>query len=380
MELRINNNKMMRTHNKRNILLKLFHKGAMSRKALSIECNLTGAAISIIVKDMLGSGHLVENGKKIQQNIQGRKEVIVDINYENFLACNINIESDKIHFSLCTLKEIIREEIYKTQDMGKKQVEFIFHQIEKIAKGYMDKVIGIGIGVVGGVDESTGVLLDSYGIFPNNYNLKKELQELFGIPIFVCNNVRAHAKAIIDTKGNLLYIKHGPGLGLAIAINGEVINGFNNIAGEIGHTVIDCDEGKSSSEERDTLETFISDSNLMEKVRAQREFLGTMTDLYELYGKDKEITGLLDGCISKLACSITNAIILFDPQKVVVSGGIFDCSKTFESFIKKMDAISPKQANKIKLLSKHIKIKGMASSRLVFNELFFAKTNKSEDE
>lgn len=370
MSYQIYNNKMLRTNNKRSILLKLFQKGAMSRKALSGECRLTGAAITIIVKDMLESGHLVENGEKLQQNTQGRKEIILDINYNNFLACNINIESDKIHFSLCSLKEIIREEICLTEDMGSNQLEYLEKNIKKIIAGYNDKLIGIGIGVVGTVDEKYGISLNSYGIFENNCNLKAKMEEIFDIPVYVCNNVRAHAKAIIDTKKNLLYIKHGPGLGLAIVVNGEVIKGFNNIAGEIGHTIVGYDMKKNHNSER-CLEDYLSEKNLLCSLKGKRDFSGKLAELYELYGGDSIITELLNERLTMLANAIINAIVLFDPEKVVVAGGFFDCAKTFTQFRKIVDEIQFEMNDKIELLPKNIRIKGMAAARLVFNEEFF---------
>lgn len=355
------NSKMLRINNKSDILWKLYNNGAMSRVALAKKSGLTGAAVTIIVKNMLEEGYLIENGKRLQRNNQGRKEVLLDINYENFLACNINIEKDKIHISLCSLKSIIREEILVVSTPDG-LIDNIIYAIKKVISGYEKCVLGIGAGVIGTVDEEKGIIINSYGLFQNNYNLKAVLYQNFNMPVYISNNVRAHAKAIIDDNNkNFLYIKHGPGLGSAIVNNGNIITGFNNMAGELGHTVVDSNSFKS-------LEENISENQLFNLYKNK---INNINELYELYGEDKSITDTLDDCINKLVISIVNTVTIIDPEKIIVSGGLFDNEKTYTAFQEKYDLAGYKYIYKIQKLPKTINIKGIANSRLVFNKEFF---------
>lgn len=351
------NSKMLRTNNRRVILWKLFNNGPMSRIELAKECRLTGAAITIIVKELLGSGKIIENGERLQRNAQGRKEVLLDINYDNYLACNINIERDKIHFSLCSLKGIIFESIKPTKEML--GVEFLRINIEHITRGYEERLVGIGVGVTGAVDEESGELVNSYGLFANGLNLKAELGRYFDVPIYVANNVRAHAKAIInEDNSNFLYIKHGPGIGCAIVIDGKVLNGHTNRAAELSQVRIDW--------EGDILENYIMESKLLAKTR-----YSCTKELYAAYALDSTTKEILDGCIATLVYCVTTMNKLIDPEKIILAGGIFYNELTYAAFRKALSVSDAETNAKTTLLSEETNIKGTASARLVFNKVFF---------
>ncbi|MDD4315879.1 MAG: ROK family transcriptional regulator [Clostridia bacterium] len=351
------NSKTLRTNNKRVILWKLFNNGPMSRIELAKECGLTGAAITIIVRELLDSGKLLENGERMQRNPQGRKEVLLDINYSGFLACNINIERDRIHFSLCSLKGIILESISHTVEML--GIEFLRINIERITRGYEDRLLGIGVGVTGAVDEETGELLDASGLFPNGLNLREELGRYFEVPIYVCNNVKAHAKAIInDENKNFVYIKHGPGLGCAIVVDGVVLNGHTSRAGELSKVRL--------SSSFAALEPLVMEVNLLAKTQYH-----SIKELYDAYLSDSCAKVVLDDGIKTLVYCVINMCRLIDPENIIIAGGMFYNEPTYVEFRKQLSARDSEVSAKTVLMSEETNIKGVASARLVFNKLFF---------
>jgi predicted NBD/HSP70 family sugar kinase len=368
------NTKMLRNNNRIAILWKLFNNGSMSRVALAKECQLTGASITILVKQLLEEGIVIESGIKLQRNSSGRKEVLIDINYDSFLAVNVNIESEKLHISLCGLKNIYAEQIISTDEMLKSsdKVKFLSDKITEIIGDKKDKVLGVGIGVIGVVDDKSGVLVNSYGLFEKNYKLKDELEKLLKMKVFVSNNVRAHAKSIIsDKETDFLYIKHGPGLGCALIIKGNIVKGANNQAGELGHTIVDYNGEQCKCGKKGCLEIYISEKRLLEKYKKSVYFTGTISEMYNLYRNNEIATEILDDCIFKLAYSIVNANTLINPKMIIVSGGIFDNPRTFNALREKLEVISSDNPINIYQLDKNIKIKAMANARLVFDNLIF---------
>lgn len=359
--VKASNSRMLRINNKNKILWKLFNNGAMSRIALSKECNLTGAAVTIITKNLLAEGFLIENGEKLQRNTLGRKEVLLDINYPNFLACNVNIERDKAIISLCSLKEVLKEEIIITKE---NLIKEIINRIKKVIKNNQDKTLGIGLGVIGTVDEEKGILINSYGLFKEKFPIKDILLEEFQMPVYVSNNVRAHARAIIDDiNKDFLYIKHGAGLGSAIIANGEILQGFNNMAGEIGHTFPDYNDINN-------LEKYISEKEML-KILNQEKSISDIEEFYNLYGTNSRITCIIDQSIDKLVLSVINTAIVLDPQKIIVSGGLFDNTTTYSAFLKKYNSTDFSKRYEIKQLP-NTNIKSIANARLVFNKKFFS--------
>nr|MBQ1578147.1 MarR family transcriptional regulator [Oscillospiraceae bacterium] len=68
----------------------LHEKGAMSRKRLAEHMNLTPAAITKIVGEMLEEGLLLE-GEILQSSGAGRREILIDLNPEAAVALGVLI-------------------------------------------------------------------------------------------------------------------------------------------------------------------------------------------------------------------------------------------------------------------------------------------------
>lgn len=91
--------KNLKQSNKSAILRLLYEGGGMSRLELAKYTGLTSAAISVLAKALLEDGLIIETGS-VQRNKSGRKEVILEINYDELRVANVTIESDKIYFSI----------------------------------------------------------------------------------------------------------------------------------------------------------------------------------------------------------------------------------------------------------------------------------------
>ncbi|NCA66856.1 MAG: ROK family protein [Clostridia bacterium] len=364
------NNKSLKQGNKTSILRKLFSDGAMSRIALAKELKLTGASISLLTKELFDEGLLEESGERLQRNTSGRKEVIIDIAYDSFIAYNINIESDKIHFAVCTPQRVVKEDIRPTSELieSSDKEGYLIDRIERLNTGA--QVIGIGIGISGFVDKS-GVLFNTYGIFEKNYNLKEQLEKRTALPVYISNNVRAQAKAIIDN-GNkdFMYIKHGPGLGAAIINGGHILTGADNLAGEIGHTVVEQEGELCRCGKRGCLELYLSEKRMLNNYTQKLGgFMGDIKDFYAQYGVENIATEIINDSITRLVNSIGNAIALINPSSIIVAGGLFDNIKLFEAVDKKLKNLS------INISFRHLtgkyNIKSIAGARLVFENILF---------
>lgn len=362
------NSKMLRSNNKASILRRLFMDGAMSRIALSKRLGLTGAAITVLVKELLEEGILIESGMKLQRNASGRKEVLIDINYELLVAYGINIERDYVHFALCTPKKILFEETRSTDELinALNKEEYLFSVLSKIP---LEKAtpLGVGIGVSGFLDNS-GILVDTDGLFDKNYDITQKLGALINLEVFALNNVRAQARAIIDAKFNdFLYIKHGPGLGAAIIYGGNILKGADNRAGEIGHTIVYPEKQSDAV----TLEEYLAEKQLLKDYFKITGKAYRISELYSYYEVDDSVTEFLNERLNALKSNIINAVALLNPETVIVSGGLFDNDKIFA--VLKNQLVTD---CKIKLtrLANNVKIKSVAGARLVFDKLLFHLT------
>src|SRR5699024_1751428 len=106
------------------------------------------------------------------------------------------------------------------------------------------EIMGIGVGVPGFIDSENGIVDEAVNIGWKNINVKERLHALSGLPICIANDANT---AVLGENWlgagkqakNVLAITLGTGVGGGIIVNGELLNGENGTAGEIGHMTVD---------------------------------------------------------------------------------------------------------------------------------------------
>jgi predicted NBD/HSP70 family sugar kinase len=126
-------------------------------------------------------------------------------------------------------------------------VEQRFQALLGEAGGERAAVAGIGIGVPGPVEHSTGLprnppIMPGWDGFP----IPERLAEPFGAPVLVDNDVNImalgeHWSHWRDAR-HLLFVKVGTGIGCGIVVDGRVHRGADGAAGDLGHVRIPVDE------------------------------------------------------------------------------------------------------------------------------------------
>lgn len=362
------NLKDLRNANKARILRRLYESGAMSRLQLAKECTLTTAAVTLIIKELLDEGTVFESGA-VQRNASGRKEILIDICYERFLAVGVNIESDNIHFSVCGLKEILYEEIVPSSHLVGDGADFLARSIKRISKNH-GNIIGIGIGIVGAVDETDGISVNSYGLLPENFPLKRYLESALPYSVEVRNNIRMQAASLTDERNtDFLYIKHAPGLGCASVSEGKVILGATQYAGEIGHTISDSSGERCRCGKRGCLENYVSEANIEGAYLAKTGEKRSAEELYSAIDTDTAAAEIIKICIERLSVAIANAAMMLDPAKIVLAGGIFKNDRLFGLIKAKIGVLGINTS--VSQLDAAVRIKAVSGAKEIIKKKLF---------
>lgn len=369
----VNSLKSLKKNNKSTILRLLYEKGTMSRHEIACETGLTAAAITVLVKDLIDSRTVIETGT-IQRNKSGRKETLIEINYEDLRVANITIESDKIYFSICTRYKTILEKTFdcsviKTRDPLSLADDYILD----LHGNNKHKIRGIGIGVIGKVDAEKGILVDSRGLFPPNFPLKKIMNTQYPYPTIVTNNVRAQAYSIISSNLNdFLYIKHGPALGGAIVSNGRIVRGSENNAGEIGMTLV------PNIHEPITLGNYTSEKRIRNIYLSKTSYDIEIEEIYKRFNSDTIANSIISDCITQIAQTIANTCLIIDPAKIVLSGGLFNY---LDIFNKTCTILLEANCAKPILRPDNVeKMKFLASGNVALKSCLFGLLKKEEDD
>src|SRR3974390_1501996 len=155
----------------------------------------------------------------------------------------------------------------------------------------MKQVAGVGLGAPGAVDYESGTV-----IFAPNLEgwkevpLKKDLEKLLGVPVFVENdcNIAALGVYVAELKSkprSMVGIFVGTGIGAGLIIDGELFSGFCHTAGEIGHMVLEVSGPKCGCGNKGCFEALASRTAIFQQIKAGVKE-GQKTLLTEMLGDD----------------------------------------------------------------------------------------------
>ncbi|MFC9449396.1 ROK family protein [Bacillus cereus] len=213
--------------------------------------------------------------------------------------------------------------------------EQIVQKLIFLSKELMNEhtISGIGISTAGIVDINKGIvtggvdhILD-YTTIP----IVNRLQAVLKVPVSIDNDVNCAAfgekwNGSGKEKGNFIMLTLGTGIGGAIVIDGELYRGHSFSAGEWGNMLI---EGK-------TFEEIASISGLIRLVRKYKgkgEWNGKT--IFELYDKgDREVAQAVGIFFKYLAIGISNLAYIFNPEIIIIGGGITDRGNEFLKEVK----------------------------------------------
>ena len=117
----------------------------------------------------------------------------------------------------------------------------------------------------------------------------------------------------------------GTGIGGAIVINGEMWRGLNFKAAEFGRMIIPG--GK--------YESLAATSALVRQARIAGLTCGNGKDVFDLYDqKNKQAIEVVTNFYKNLATGIANLVYIFNPEAIVIGGGISN-RKTFATELKR---------------------------------------------
>ncbi len=214
----------------------------------------------------------------------------------------------------------------------------------KETKTTKEVIEGIGFGFPGQIDCTNGVVR----ILPNipgwvNVPIAKLMEDEFHIPTKVDNDVRCAALGELNYgagKGcqNLICITVGTGIGSGIIVNGKIVRGADNAAGEIGHIKLEMQNGAiCGCGDTGCMEAYASGPAI---VALAEEYIkgGKSTKYRELANPD--ITPYVVAEAAKqgdavarrifrivgeyIGIGLSSVVNLLNPEKIIVGGGVAD--------------------------------------------------------
>lgn len=205
------------------------------------------------------------------------------------------------------------------------------------------EVQGVGVGCGGPLDTTTGTIKNP----PNlpgwlDYPLGSLLRDALNLPVHIDNDANAAALAEHQfgagrgTK-HMVYLTLSTGIGGGIIIDGKLYRGKHGNAGELGHITIQHGGHPCNCGNRGCLEAYCSGTSIARRARdlarahpdslliqlaGDADSIRAETVLDALKQQDPMTRVFWNETLDMLAAGITSVIHTFDPERIVLGGGV----------------------------------------------------------
>lgn len=185
-----------------------------------------------------------------------------------------------------------------------------------------EDLAGVALSVPGAVDSTAGVIGGTSAVpYIHGFPIVSQLEEVFHLPVTIENDANCAALAEVwrgaaKDVANSLFLIIGSGIGGALVLNKELVKGPQLFGGEFGYMLMEGNQ---------TL------SRLASPVAVARKFGRDHLDGKKLSGKElfdladagnQEASAVIDKMYDYLARAIVNLAVSFNPDKVLIGGGI----------------------------------------------------------
>lgn len=361
------NSQMVKQLNQMAIIRNIQINESTSRQEIARVTGLSNSTVSILVSELIDSGIVKELGEG--ESSGGRKSKLIGINEEGGYILGVDVGSSKTICGIVDLRANIRKKmiIDTPKDPNERLTALInlLRDMREVGRANnMDNFLGIGIGVSGVVDSQNGIISSS-NMGWQKVNLRKEIEYAVGLSTSVENTAKAGALAeyyygqAIDVE-HLLYISVGKGIGAGFLINGSLLTGMRNAAGEIGHMRMVPDGLPCSCGRYGCLETIASGHAIESSALKEISKSAQLRKIYDQYGTisaehvfqsaldgDEVAQNIINTAIEFTAMATENLVNMFNPEMVVFGGGLSNAGSYYlDPIMNKMKESLAKERNK----------------------------------
>lgn len=315
----------------------------ISRADLARTMGVARGAVTLIVNDLLKRRLIFEGATG--ETVRGRKPTFLYIDSRRRAVIAADIRASETYLMLADLlgKPLAGVTSFPTVRDPRQLVVALASRIKALLVEHpeVDACEGIGVVVPGMVEQSTMTVLHAPTLGWRNVNLRDRLSAATGLPVQIENSGRACALAqmwalrgdVAAGAGDLVFVSVSDGVGVGVIINGEVLRGRHNIAGEFGHVPLSLDGPRCSCGANGCWEAYVSNRATLARYFGRpaqaagpesadhRQF--TVEDLIaRARASDAKALAAVEATARYLGLGLASVINALDPARVYVGGEI----------------------------------------------------------
>lgn len=261
---------------------------------------------------------------------------------EKKYVIGVDLGGTKIYTALVDLEgNIIKEKTVETLAHEGEQAVIgrIIDTINYVIDGTdKDLIRAIGIGSPGPLDVKNGVIIETANLPFKNFEIVKTIKEEYELPTYLDNdaNVATLGEFMFGAgKGteNMVFITASTGIGGGAVLNGKLFRGATGNALEVGHMTVSTEGPRCGCGNLGCAEALGSGTAIGRRAKeAVSTNVKTSLKNYdnvtskevfkEAANGDRVAKNILNTSLTYLGIAVANTITNFDPEKVVVGGGV----------------------------------------------------------
>jgi predicted NBD/HSP70 family sugar kinase len=339
------NRDLIRSINRSIILDVVKTQGAVSRAAIAHLTGLSPATVTAITGQLIKEGLVFE--KSTGDSTGGRPPIMLALNPRGGFVIGIKLMENEAVGALTDLNASIlaKDSIALSGVDVETTVEALAALVGRLIRGSSirkKQLMGVGIGLAGVVDYTTGIVRQNPFFGWNNIPLRDLLQTRMRVPVFIDNDVNTLTVSekwlgMGKPVDNFLVITIGRGVGMGIVLGGKIYRGKGGGAGEFGHTMIEPDGPLCDCGRHGCLESFVGDSALVKAAKMEVDpSIETLDELLvRVNDGQPQAIEVLQRAGAQLGRQIANQVNVLDPNLIVISGEGIRMGEVFFSAVRK---------------------------------------------
>ncbi|MGK9220132.1 MULTISPECIES: ROK family transcriptional regulator [unclassified Microbacterium] len=331
----------IRSESRLDVLHVLLSQGETTRNEIARTTGLSPATVATVVGELLVEGIVVET--KVTVGRIGRPTATLAMNPDRGRVVGIDVAETYVRAELfdtaltqIALVDVARDEHLLDPDSV---VEAIGSALDRVLEqGGVDRgdVLGVGVSLPGLVQAPAGVSV----LVPNwtwhTVELDR-LRERVGLPLVIDNPLKVIATAELwlgrgRSHSSLVTVNLGTGVGAAIVLEGRILRGATNLAGEWGHSLLALDGRGCRCGRRGCVEAYVGAPGIRQTLReiapdhpllaldSQRDFIEAMAGAADGPEHDAAVDETIARTAWYLGSALADLVAVVNPEVVTLTG------------------------------------------------------------
>ncbi|MGW9112643.1 ROK family protein [Microbacterium sp. NPDC055683] len=329
----------IRSESRLDVLHAVLSAGETTRGAVAASTGLSAATVATVVGELIAEGILVET--KTTAGRIGRPTATIAMSAERGRVVGVDVAETYVRAVLfdTALAQLAAVELARDEhdldpdsvvDAIGRAIDRLLAQ-ERVSRG---AVLGVGVALPGLVQGDAGVSV----VVPNwswhTVELDR-LRERVGLPLVVDNPLKVIATAELwlgrgRSHTSLVTVNLGTGVGAGIVLEGSILRGATNSAGEWGHSLLVLDGRRCRCGRDGCVEAYVGVPGIQQTLREidpehallaldlQRDFIIGMAERAD--EGDAAVSEAIDRTAYYLGSALADLVAVVNPEIVTLTG------------------------------------------------------------